>query len=294
MNFSMPGLPVFHNLLEFAKLMSIKWVMPSIQPSHPLSLPSSVLNLSQHQDLFQMNQLFASGGQSIGGSASILPMNIQDWFPLVLTDLISLPSKGLSRVFFSPTTWKHQFFSTQPSLWSNCHIHMWDETCSLGAWREAAKSNGKNTGLEFEAYSLVYSLGHQPRPLWASTPLPLKKAGENTGVRWVSHGQRQEKGLVRLRCILSCLIHALPSLAPLSRVPSSTVRLQLWVTPEDRESCSRWLSLTSVSLPWDLSEGPAVRLWLPRFPGKRAEWGRDWLEAMIWISWYQGQDSAEC
>ena len=51
-----------------------------------------------------------------------LPMNIQDWFPLGLTSLISLLSKGLSRVFFSITVWKHQFFGTQPSLWSNCYI----------------------------------------------------------------------------------------------------------------------------------------------------------------------------
>jgi len=59
----------------------------------------------------------ASGGQSIGASASILPMNIQGWFPLGRTGLISLQSKGLSRVFSSTTIWKHQFFGTRPSLW---------------------------------------------------------------------------------------------------------------------------------------------------------------------------------
>ena len=76
---------------------------------------------------FQMNQFLASGGQSIRVSASapVLPMNIQDWFTLGLTALISLKSKGLSRVFSSTTVWKHQFFSTQPSLWSNSHIHTW-------------------------------------------------------------------------------------------------------------------------------------------------------------------------
>ena len=70
---------------------------------------------------FPMSQLFASGSQSIGASASasVLPVNIQDWFPLGLTGLISLQSRGLSRVFSSTTFQKHQFFSTQPSLWSN-------------------------------------------------------------------------------------------------------------------------------------------------------------------------------
>ena len=64
-------------------------------------------------------------GQSIGvsASASVLPMNTQDWFPLGLSGLISLQSKGLSRVFSNNTVQKHQFFSVQPSLWSNSHIH---------------------------------------------------------------------------------------------------------------------------------------------------------------------------
>ena len=67
---------------------------------------------------FLMSQLFASGGQSIGASASasVLPMNIQDWFPLGLTGLISLQSKGLSRIFSNTTVQKHQFFGSQPSL----------------------------------------------------------------------------------------------------------------------------------------------------------------------------------
>ena len=72
-----------------------------------------------------MSQLLTSGGQSIGASASVLPVTIQCWFPLGLTGLISLLSKGLSRVFSSNTVWKHQFFSAQLSLWSNSHIHTW-------------------------------------------------------------------------------------------------------------------------------------------------------------------------
>ena len=74
---------------------------------------------------FPMSQLFASGGQSIGAAASVLPMNIQGWFPLGLAGLISLQSKELSIVFSSTTIWKHEFFSAQPSLWSNSHIHTW-------------------------------------------------------------------------------------------------------------------------------------------------------------------------
>ena len=72
---------------------------------------------------FLTSQLFASGGQSIGASASVLPMNIQGWFPLGWTGWISLQSKGLSRVFSNITVQRHQFFSTQPSSWSNSHIH---------------------------------------------------------------------------------------------------------------------------------------------------------------------------
>ena len=75
---------------------------------------------------FPMSELFASG-QSIGASASasILPLNIQDWFPLGLIGLISLLSKGLSRVFSSSTVRKYHFFGAQPSLWSNSHIWTW-------------------------------------------------------------------------------------------------------------------------------------------------------------------------
>ena len=84
------------------------------------------LSLSQHQGLF-MSWLFVSEGQSIGAStsASTLPMNIQGWFLLGLTDLTSLQCKGLSRVFSSTTVQKHPFFRVQPSLWSNSHICTW-------------------------------------------------------------------------------------------------------------------------------------------------------------------------
>ena len=120
------GFPVLNTFQSFVKLMSIEAVRPSNHlilcspfSSYPQSFPAS--------RSFPMSQLFPSGGQSIGvsASASVLPMNIQDWFPLGWTGWISLQSKELSRVFSNTTVQKHQFVSTQPSLWSNCHIQTW-------------------------------------------------------------------------------------------------------------------------------------------------------------------------
>ena len=100
-----------------------QWCHPAISSSIipfsscPQSLPAS--------GSFPMSLLFASSGQSTRASvsATVLPMNIQSWFPLGLTGLISLQSKGLSRVFSNTTVQKHQFFGAQLSLWSNSHIH---------------------------------------------------------------------------------------------------------------------------------------------------------------------------
>ena len=124
---STPGLPVYHQLPEFAQT-HVHWVGDAIQPSHPLPSPSPpAFNLSQHQGLFPMSWFFPSRGQSIGVSAStsVLPVNIPDWFPLGLTGWISSLSKGLSRVFSNTTVQIHQFFSTQPSFWSNSQVHTW-------------------------------------------------------------------------------------------------------------------------------------------------------------------------
>ena len=121
MDCSTPSFPVHHQLLELTQT-HVHWVGNAIQPSHPLLSPSPpVFNLSQHQGLFPMSQFFISGS----ALASVFPVNIQDWFPLGLTDLISLLSKGLSRVFSNTTVQKHQFFGAQLSLWSNSHIHTW-------------------------------------------------------------------------------------------------------------------------------------------------------------------------
>ena len=101
-----------------------RWCHPTISSS--VAAFSSCLQSFPALRSFPLCWLFASGGQSIGVSAStsVLPMNIQGWLPLGLTGLI-LQSKGLSRVFSSITVWKHQFFGTQPSLWSKSHIRTW-------------------------------------------------------------------------------------------------------------------------------------------------------------------------
>ena len=105
---------------------------PSSQWCHP-AISSSVIPFSScPQSLpasgsFPVSQLFAWGGQSIrvSASASVLPMNTQDWSPLGWTGWISLQSKELSRVFSNTTVQKHQFFFTQLSSQFNCHIHTW-------------------------------------------------------------------------------------------------------------------------------------------------------------------------
>ena len=111
------------NSQSLRKLMSIEWVMPSdhLILCHPLHLVPLVFHSIR---VFSKIQFFASGGQSIGASTSesVLPMTNQDWFPLGWTGLIFLQSKGLSRVFSSTTVWRHHFFSSQPSLWSNSHF----------------------------------------------------------------------------------------------------------------------------------------------------------------------------
>ena len=115
MGCSTPVFPVPHHLLEFAQV-HIHCISDAIQLSHPLAPSSpSALNLSQHQGVFPMSRLFISGDQNSGASASasVLPMNIQSWFPLGLTGLILL-SRGLLGVFSSTTVWRHQFFGTLP------------------------------------------------------------------------------------------------------------------------------------------------------------------------------------
>ena len=127
MDFSMSGFPVFRHLhlLQFAPI-HVHWFSDAIQsPQSAVTLFSICLQSFPASGSLPMSQFFALGGQSIGASASVFPMNIKDWFPLELTGLISLQSKGLSRVLSSTIIRKHQFFSVQPSLWSNSHINTW-------------------------------------------------------------------------------------------------------------------------------------------------------------------------
>ena len=119
---SLPSLGVYSNscpLSHWCYLTNSSSASPF--SSCPQSFPAS--------GCFLMNWLFASGGQSIetsaSPSASVLSVNIQGWFPLGLTGLISLLSKGFSRVFSSTINRKRQFFSAQPPLWSNSHICTW-------------------------------------------------------------------------------------------------------------------------------------------------------------------------
>ena len=115
MNCSMPGLPVHHHLLESTQIQ-FHWVSDAIQPSHPLC-PLLLPLIFPSIRVFSNESLFASGGQSIGVSAStsVLPMNNQDWPPLEWTGRIFSQPKGLSRVFSNTTVQKHQFFGAQLS-----------------------------------------------------------------------------------------------------------------------------------------------------------------------------------
>ena len=117
MDCSTPGFPVHYQFPELTQT-HLHWVSDAIKLSHPLSSPSPpAFNLSPSGS-FQMSQLFAWGGQCIGvsASASVLPMNTQDWSPLRWTGWISLQSKWLSRIFSNTIAQKHQFFCAQLSL----------------------------------------------------------------------------------------------------------------------------------------------------------------------------------
>ena len=140
MDYSTPGFPVLHYLLEFAQthVHLNRGCYPTM--SSAVALFSSCPQSFPASGSFPVSWFFASGGQSIGASvsASVLPMNIQDWFPLGLTGLISLQSKRLSRVFSSSTIQKHQFLmlnllhgSTLTSIhdsWKN-HSCDWLDLC---------------------------------------------------------------------------------------------------------------------------------------------------------------------
>ena len=122
---SMPGFPVHHHSQSLLKIMSPELVMVSnhLILCHPLLLLPSVfpsIRVFSNESVLRIRwpKYWSSA------SASILPMNAQDWFPLELTSLILQP-EGLSRVFSNNTVREHQFFGAQLSIWSNSHIHTW-------------------------------------------------------------------------------------------------------------------------------------------------------------------------
>ena len=137
MDCSTPGFLVLHHLSEHAQT-HVHWVSDAIQPSCHI-IPFSCLQSFPASGSFLMSQCFKSGGQSIGASASVLPMNIQGWFPLRLTGLIPWQSKGLSKVSSNTRAPKHQFFNIQPSLWSNSHINTTWKTKALALWTFVSK-----------------------------------------------------------------------------------------------------------------------------------------------------------
>ena len=131
MSCSMPGLPVHYQLPEFTQT-HVHWVGDAIQQSHPLLSPSlPAFNITQHQGLFQWVSSSHQVAKTIGASASVLPMNIQDWFPLGWTDFISVQSKGLWKVLQHHTSkvsilWCSAFFIVQLS-----HPYMTRKTIAL-------------------------------------------------------------------------------------------------------------------------------------------------------------------
>ena len=125
MECSTPGFPVHHLCRAYRKSGPLcRWCHPTISPS--VSLFSSRPQSFPESGNFPMSQFFASGGKIIGisSSASVLPMNIQDWTPLGWTSLIILQSKVLARVLFNITVKKHWYFGTQLTLYSSSHIHI--------------------------------------------------------------------------------------------------------------------------------------------------------------------------
>ena len=126
MDWSTPGFPVLHHLPELLKFLSIELVMPSnhLILCRPLLLLPPIfpsIRVFSNESALQIRW----PNYWSFNSASVLPMNSQGWFPLGLTGLISLLSKTLSRVLSSTTVQKNQFFSVQPSLWSNPHTCTW-------------------------------------------------------------------------------------------------------------------------------------------------------------------------
>ena len=118
-----PGFPIHHQLLELAQT-HVHWVGDAIQPSHRPSSPLHLPSIFPRIRVFSSESVLSIRQPKCSASSSVLPVNIQDWFPLGLTGLISLQSKGLSRVFFQHHSSKASILRYS-ALWSNFHIHTW-------------------------------------------------------------------------------------------------------------------------------------------------------------------------
>ena len=153
------------------------WCLPTVTSSVPFSV---CLHSFPASGSFPMSWFFASGGPSIGASASalVLPMNIQGWFPLRLTGLISLLFKGLSRVLSSTTIQKHQFYGAQPSLWFHSHI------CSSSSL--VAKSCLTLATPWTIALQVPRSVGFSRQECWSGLPCPPPGDLPDTGIEPVS------------------------------------------------------------------------------------------------------------
>ena len=153
------------------------WCLPTVTSSVPFSV---CLHSFPASGSFPMSWFFASGGQSIGASASpsVLPMNIQGWFPLRLTGLISLLFKGLSRVLSSTTIQKHQFYGAQPSLWFHSHI------CSSSSL--VAKSCLTLATPWTIALQVPRSVGFSRQECWSGFPFPSPGDLPDPGIKLMS------------------------------------------------------------------------------------------------------------
>ena len=173
---------------------------PSSWWCHP-TISSSVVPFSSCLQSFSpsgscsMSQFSASGGQNIGVSAlaSVLPMNIQDWFPLGWTGWISLQSKGLSRIFSNTGVQKHQFFGPQLSLWSNSHIHTWllEKQC---IWVEVQCSCLENPWDGGAWWASIYGIAQSP-----------------TRLKWLSSSSRPLLCQTSVGKVMSLLFNMLPN-----------------------------------------------------------------------------------
>ena len=168
-----------------------------------------------------MSPFFTSGGQSIGASASasVLPMNIQDWFPLGWTGWISLQSKGLLRVFSNTIVQKHQFFGAQLSLWSSSHIHTWRML-----WCKRPRKNWNRAHLTFQVYADIQT-GQKSSLGGRCVKHPI------LGVTDVS------------KCAFLPCSHRKPSAFPISINPG-------WRSWLGHMRCLTWFSAALVMRPW--------------------------------------------